>query len=354
MSTHASTQQKKSRWIDGAPPVAAWKALGLHILIPIALAAGMALAYLGAFHQPSPHDVPVAIVGNNAQSQVFAQTVQQKSDGALRVTTMGTEDAARQALSGRDITAAYMPGPGSATLLIASAASDTTATVMRTVFGDIAYQQNLPLRVVDVVPVGEHDTTGQGLFFLLVALSVGSYSSAIALSAVAGSIGVGWRFVVGAGAAVLISAIAVIVAGPVYGVFSGHYAQVFGLSALYSLGIILIGLGLHPILGKWTTVALTGLFVMLNFTSSGGIFAPELQPGFFGGLHSFWNGAAWLHASQTQIYFPGQTVTGSIGTLLLWLVPGVFLILLTHRWSICRTRVANELKTVSEEELVAV
>jgi hypothetical protein len=47
---------------------------------------------------------------------------------------------------------------------------------------------------------------------------------------------------------------------------------------------VLIGVGLHPFLGRWTTGTLVLLFVMLNFTGSGGVFAPELQPGFFAAL----------------------------------------------------------------------
>ncbi|WP_371835824.1 hypothetical protein, partial [Ochrobactrum sp. C6C9] len=39
---------------------------GSHILVPLFLAIGMGLAYLGAFHAPTPHDLPVGIVGQGA------------------------------------------------------------------------------------------------------------------------------------------------------------------------------------------------------------------------------------------------------------------------------------------------
>ena len=47
---------------------------------------------------------------------------------------------------------------------------------------------------------------------------------------------------------------------------------IWALAWLYCAGITLIGLGLHPIFKRWTTPLLTMLFVMLNFTSSGGVF----------------------------------------------------------------------------------
>ena len=57
-------------------------------------------------------------------------------------------------------------------------------------FAPIAYAQHQPLKVQDVVPVGAHDRSGQGLFFLLVALSIGGYTSAIAISASAAHLSV--------------------------------------------------------------------------------------------------------------------------------------------------------------------
>jgi hypothetical protein len=121
---------------------------------------------------------------------------------------------------------------------------------------------------------------------------------------------------------------------------------------LYSLAIVLIGVGLHPVLRHWTTAALTMLFVMLNFTSSGGIFAVALMPGFFAGLNSFWNGAAWLDAAQTIQYFPGQAYGLDILRLGLWAAAGLGLTLLTHLLSRRRVRLANERVSTREEEAV--
>src|SRR3954466_2249361 len=36
-----------------------------HLLVPVLLATGMALAYLGGFHQPDPHGVRVDVVGTD-------------------------------------------------------------------------------------------------------------------------------------------------------------------------------------------------------------------------------------------------------------------------------------------------
>jgi hypothetical protein len=62
---------------------------------------------------------------------------------------------------------------------------------------------------------------------------------------------------------------------------------------------------------------------MLNFTSSGGIFRPELQPGFFGALHSFWNGAGFVEGVRSHVYFGGHAVGRNVLVLALWFVVGL-------------------------------
>ncbi|RKR76707.1 hypothetical protein [Frondihabitans australicus] len=333
-------------------PVAVFRAFGAAILVPLFLAVGMSLAYLGAFHQPTPHHLPVAIVGNEPATQVFAQTLSDRAPDELSVRTVATDAEARRLIESRTITAAYEPTATSATLLVSTAASDTSASVAQKIFLPIAYQSKLPFTVVDVVPSAEHDSTGQGLFFLLVGLSVGSYATAAAVAAFASRLGIRWSLVTSFVMSGIVSGIALTVAGPIYHVVEGQVWSIWAVGWLYSLAIVLLGVGLHPLLRHWTTAALTMLFVMLNFTSSGGIFAPALMPRFFAGLNTFWNGAAWLDAAQTLQYFPGHAFGWDIVRLGLWAAAGLGLALITHLLSRRRVRLANEAVATREEEAV--
>jgi hypothetical protein len=326
-----------------------------HILVPLFLAAGMGLAYLGAFHAPAPHELPVGIVGQGAATQVFAQTVTDRSDGALVAHVVTSAKDAERQVRDRDLAAVYAPTATGATLYVSTAASETTASAAQKVFLPIAYDQHVPFRVVDVVPTGDQDTTGQGLFFLLVALSVGGYASAIAVAAVATKLRPLWTAVVGLATAGVVAGIGTIVAGPVYGVLTTHQWQVFLFAWLYDAIIIALGIGLHPVLGRWTTPILTMLFVMLNFTSSGGIFQPAFQPGFFAALHTFWSGAAWLQAAQDLQYFPDASLGRSSLVLALWLAAAILLCVVVHGLIARRTRIAREREVgrLEEEEVVA-
>ena len=159
----------------------------------------------------------------------------------------------------------------------------------------------------------------------------------------------------GLGTAAVVAGIGVVVAGPVYGVVTTHQWQVFLFAWMYDAVIIGLGIGLHPLLGRWTTPVLTMLFVMLNFTSSGGIFQPAFQPGFFAALNSFWSGAAWLQAAQDLQYFPGASLGRSALVLSLWLVVAVLLCVVVHGLVARRTRIAREreVSRLEEEEVVA-
>lgn len=333
------------------PPLAVLKAFGLHILVPLFLCAGMALAYLGAFHEPAPHHLKVAVVGASLQAGVLAQALNDSAPEELDVRTVPDTASAKRLISERTISVAYEAG-SEATLFVSTAVSGTTATIAQKIFLPIAYQEHLPLKVEDVVPAGKHDPSGQGLFFLLVALSIGGYASAIAIAAVAGRLHVLWQLALAAVTSAVVAGIGVIVAGPIYQVIDHALWATWLMAWLYCAAIMFIGVGLHPVLRQWTTPILTLLFVMLNFTSSGGIYTADFVPPFFAALGSFWNGAAWIHAVQTVTYFPGQEYWSDLVTLGVWAAGGVLLVFLTHWWSIRGSRVADEQVPVREEEEV--
>jgi MFS family permease len=330
-----------------------WKTLGAHILIPLFLGAGMALAYLGSFHEPAPHNLQVAVVGDTPASMVFAQAMNDKGTGKVDVRTVSSEAKAEQLVKDRDIAAAYETSKSGAKSIGSTAASATTAEAAQKIFMPIAYQQHLPVAIDDVQPVSEHDSTGQGLFFMMVALTVGSYACAAAVSAVAGRMRPIWRIATTAVVTAAVTAIVTVVAGPIYHVVAHGIWSLAFLSWLYTFGITMIGVGLHPILGRWTTAIVTMLFVMLNFTSCGGIFASAFMPSFFSGLHAFWNGAAFIDASQALVYFPGQTWGMDGLKLAIWAGVGILLVVVTHTWSEHKRRLADEnLPVTSDERLV--
>ncbi|MCX4756374.1 hypothetical protein [Kitasatospora purpeofusca] len=304
------------------------KHLAFHLLTPLLMCLGMALAYQGAFHQPEPHHLKVAVVGATPEARALAGAVQGRAGDALDVTSLPDRAAAEQGLLDRDLVGAFLPDASRPELLVAKANSDTSAMAAEKVFQRVTAQQGVPLAVTDLTAPSEGDPTGQGLFFLLVALSIGSYGSVAVVGAAGAALAMRIRVLVGLGVSLAVSVIGILTAGPVFHVVDHDLAGVWALGWLYSAGVIGIGIGLHTFLKRWTTLAMMVLFVMLNFTSSGGVYRPELQNGFFGGLHSFWAGAGFLEGSRSLLYFDGRAgFGGHLLTLALWLaVAGVLVV----------------------------
>ncbi|MFG2602382.1 hypothetical protein ACGFT2_02275 [Streptomyces sp. NPDC048514] len=294
-----------------------------HLITPLLMCLGMGLAYMGAFVAPEPHHLPVAVVGTTPQAKVFAQTVKDTAGDRLDVRTVADRSHAVELLRSRDVTGAYVPSARAPELLVAGAASDMGATAVEKVFTPVAAERGAPLKVTDVAPPVADDPTGQGLFFLLIALSIGSYASVAALGAAGAGLAMRVRALLALGVSAVVSGIGVLLAGPVFHLAHHDLAGVWGMAWLYSAGILFIGVGLHTFLRRWTTLTMMVLFVMLNFTSSGGLFRPELQNGFFGTLHAFWNGAGFVEGIRSLLYFGDDGLARNAWTLVVWLLAGL-------------------------------
>ncbi|MGX1128586.1 hypothetical protein RKD49_000776 [Streptomyces glaucescens] len=294
-----------------------------HLITPLLMCVGMGLAYMGAFVTPEPNHLPIAVVGTGAQGKAFAQSVEDEAGDALDVRTVPDRERAVDLLKSRDITGAYVPSARTPEVLVATAASDMGAMAVEKVFTPVAAERGLPLKVTDVATPVDDDPTGQGLFFLMIAVSIGSYASVAVLGGAGGTLPMRLRALLTLGVSVVVSGIGALLAGPVFHLAHHDLAGIWGLAWLYSAGILLIGVGLHTFLKRWTTLAMMVLFVMLNFTSSGGLFRPELQNGFFGTLHAFWNGAGFVEGARSVLYFDGDGLGRSVWTLVAWLVAGL-------------------------------
>ncbi|MGW2962433.1 hypothetical protein ACWDGI_28775 [Streptomyces sp. NPDC001220] len=312
-----------------------------HLITPLLMCLGMGLAYLGAFVHPAPHQMPVAVVGAGPKAKVFAQTVKDTAGDQLDVRTVPTRAAAVDLLTSRTVTGAYVPSAKAPELIVASAASDMDATAVEKVFTPVAAQEGAPLKVTDVARPVADDPTGQGLFFLLIAVSIGSYASVAALGAAGGTLPMRIRALLALGVSAVVSGIGALLAGPVFHLAHHDLAGVWGMAWLYSAGILLIGVGLHTFLKRWTTLAMMVLFVMLNFTSSGGLFRPDLQNGFFGTLHAFWNGAGFVEGVRSLLYFGDDGLGRHVWTLAVWLLAGLVVTALAAVYERVKTRAAS-------------
>ncbi|GEE02349.1 hypothetical protein nbrc107696_27950 [Gordonia spumicola] len=307
-------------------PALPLKTIASHVVVPALMGVVMALCYLGGFHKPDPHELRIDVVGPPAVTARVSDALSTELGDKVDLGQATSVDDARTAIENREIVAAFVPGADVDRLLVSTAAGDPTAMVAERIFSSVSERTETRLVITDVVPADPvTDPSGQSLFFLLVALTVGSYGTGIAIAVAAGGRSMGVRLAFAAAAAVLVPA-AVVAVAAMFDALPGAGSAVFGLGVPYALATMLFAIGLHPLIGRFTTIVMVTIFVGLNFTTSGGVFAPALQPAFFGALHDFWIGAGFNEAARDLAYFPHLSVTGELGKLVGWLVAGCALV----------------------------
>ena len=282
----------------------------------------MTIAYLAGFHRPDPHHVPIAVVGSDAAALHTMRSLQEGLGERVSLSMVPTQEAARAAMNNLQISGAFIPGKTGAEVLVAPAASDTTAMIVQRMFEAVSHKTGLPVKFTNVLPVLTNDPIGQNAFFFLVALSVTSYALGIAIAAAGATRTWRERLMLALGAAALITVVEGWLAVGVFGMFAGHALAALGITFMYSLAVILFAVGLHPLLGRFSTMVYAALFVSLNFTSSGGVFETMMQPAFFQWLGKFWIGSGFIDIMRRIVYFPGLSLTGPLTILSGWMMLG--------------------------------
>lgn len=298
------------------------------MLIPaLVLTLAFAFSYVGAFHDPTPHAVPVAVVG---PPEVAAQL-----DGLpgepLDARRAASRSAALSEIDDREVYGAYDAQTNR--LFVASAANRATALAMEQTFNAVAAEQGRPaVRVTDVKPLPPKDPNGTAAFYAVIAWVFGGYIA----STLIGLIGsprsrsrqrAAARIAALAGFGIVAGIVSVIILRASFDVFSGH---VVALCAVASLTIFASGAasaGIQAAAGPAGTGLVILVFVILGNAASGGPFARPLLPGLWSTVGGVLPPGASVDLARSALFFDGARITGPILVLVAWAVLGTALAL---------------------------
>jgi hypothetical protein len=206
--------------IAGAAPTP--KAVALVLLPALVLMLAFAFSYVGAFHEPTPHNVPLAVVGPPS----VATRLNQLPDDPLDTREAPSRSDALSQIDDRDVYGAYVAATNR--LFVASAANRATAVALERTFDRAAAAQGRPaVRVTDVKPLPPSDLNGTAAFYAVIAWVFGGYIGSTLL----GLIGAprsrsharaAARIGALAGFGVVTGILSVILLRACFGVFSGH------------------------------------------------------------------------------------------------------------------------------------
>jgi hypothetical protein len=303
------------------------KVVALVLLPALVLMLAFAFFYVGAFHDPTPHHVPVAVVGPPAVVDQLNRAPGEPLDARQ---ASSRSDAISQ-IDDREVYGAYEAATNR--LFVASAANRATAVALEATFNRIAAAQRGPaVQVTDVKPLPPKDPNGTAAFYAVIAWVFGGYIGATLIGLIGSPRSSSRRRAAArlgafAGFGIVAGILSVVTLRVSFGVFSGH---VIAMSAIGALTIFASGAataGIQAAAGPAGTGLIILVFVILGNSASGGPFARPLLPGLWRTIGGGLPPGASVDLARSALFFDGERIIGPMLVLVAWAALGTLLAL---------------------------
>lgn len=303
------------------------KAVTLVLLPALVLMLAFAFFYVGAFHEPTPHHVPVAVVGPPAVATQLSRLPGQPLD----VRQAPSRREALSQINDREVYGAYEATTNR--LFVASAANRATALALETTFDRAAAAQGRPaVRVTDVKPLPLADPNGTAAFYGVIAWVFGGYIAATLIGLIGSPRSTSRRRAVArigalAGFSIVAGVLSVVMLRASFDTFSGHLVALCAIAALTIFASGAATAGIQAAAGPAGTGLVILLFVILGNSASGGPFARPLLPGLWRTIGGVLPPGASVDLARSALFFDGARIAGPILVLVVWALLGIALAL---------------------------
>lgn len=290
---------------------------------------GFVLSYVGAFHSPEPHRIPVAVVAPAEQAGALVGKLNGIAGSPLRAVAVGDEATARQRVLAGDSSAALVIDPSGTTdtVLVASGGGTSVVTAVQQVLTAVEASQQRTVTVKDIVPLQSGDGRGLTGFYLVIGWIVGGYLVAALLGAAKGARPANRRR-----AAIRLLALVpysllsglggALVVGPLLGALTGHFLALWGLGTLVVLGAAAVTMAFQVIFGVLGIGLTVIVFVVLGNPSAGGAYQPALLPPFWRAISGALPNGAATDTVRRIAYFGADGIGGHLSVLAVYAVAG--------------------------------
>ena len=297
------------------------RALAGFIVASAAFVAIFVAVTLSAFHQPTPHDLPVGIVGSAAVTRPVEHALDGALPGAFSFRGYPSAASAATGIARREVDGALVASGANLRLLVTQAGGTGPEQALNGAFSTVAARTGRQLTVSDVVPAGASDTEALSSWFMVLSvlipsLAVGS-ASALAFRRARRA----WAVAVPVAAAAVIGLVAAAIADGIAGL--GNYAVIAGLVALFSLAVSAPTAVLARIWPPLTALAVLA-FIVFGIPASGGpADLASFTPGFIRALSPVLPLGVAASAIRNVVYFDAHATTAYIWTLAAWALAGL-------------------------------
>lgn len=308
-----------------------FRAFGL-VLGGLLVQLAFVVSYVGAFHSPTPHRIPVAVAApQQASAKIVAQLNALDGD-PVEATAAPSAAVARSWVLMRKTDAAFLfDATGTKdTLLVASAGGPSVSQTATQIAQKIETAQKRQIDVTDIRLPNAGDGRGMTSFYLVLGWVIGGYLTATIMGMAAGSRPANrHRTLIRLGVLVLYAAVSgiagAVIVGPVFDALGGHFWTLSAIGTLVVLASAATALALQTLLGLLGTGVVILLFVVLGNPSSGGVYPAPLLPSFWSAIGQALPPGAGTTLVRNTVYFSGHATTQALWVLGAYAVGGAVL-----------------------------
>ncbi|CAM5591327.1 ABC transporter permease OS=Streptomyces alboniger OX=132473 GN=CP975_16770 PE=4 SV=1 [Streptomyces alboniger] len=284
----------------------------LVLVFILAAAAGLfAGSYTYSMAKPTPHHVPVAVVGDQGseQGKAFLGGMEKALNASLEVKEYATFAGARRDVDEQRVFAIVDVGRGDServTLNLSGASGASVAQVLAETAPKVGEEAAVPVTVKDIKPLQDGDPRGLAIFYISLAAVIIGFVGAIQLSVHARGLNPAERI----GFTVLYALLGAFVIAAVVdwwlGALDLPFVESWLILALTMFTSGMVFTMFNTLFGRWAMLPTWGLMVLLGNPSSGGAVSWPLLPSVLGHIGQWLPPGASVNAQHTAVYFGGH------------------------------------------------
>lgn len=311
-------------------------------LFPFLMVTMMISVMLGAMDEPTPRDMPVAVVG--ATTQQAEQTVDglnSQMAGLFDLEVVGTADEARAMVADREVVGAFVLPSGqnpAATLLSNQSGGSAAQQVVSRVFSQVASSQQWELVSEDVAPLPTSDSGGTAAMYVGMGWILSGFMIiVVGANAAPASRPLRKLLPIIAVYAPLMSALVWVIAGPITGAVDGHFWPLLGVGIVAIYSVAMFSAVFERLLGLLAVIPVIGVLMFLGVPASNGALSIYMEPQIFRVLHDYLPMPAAVESVRSILYFHGDVVPGHLLTFAIWGVISLLVVAMIDRVKPVRT-----------------
>ncbi|MFI8006308.1 ABC transporter permease [Streptomyces sp. NPDC086010] len=291
------------------------------VALIISAGAGLfAASYTYALANPTPREIPAAVVDNARapHTREFLAGMEKALDASLELRRYPDATQARDAIDDQKVFVIFRTVGQGVDMQVAGASGSTVAQLLEQTGAKVAKTLGTPLKVQDIMPLQSGDPRGLALFYISIAAVIIGFLGAIQLSVHARGLNPLERILFTVSYSLLGGfAIAAIVDWGLEAL-DLPFAQSWAILAFTMFTSGMVFTMFNTLMGRWAIIPTWGVMVLLGNPSSGGAVSWPLLPSALGHIGRWLPPGASVNAQHTAVYYQGHQYVFPYFVLAIW------------------------------------